>query len=76
MAASKQLFGRPQSSTSLLKLLDEMYVGGLPSAKPERGMDQMKIPGRSALPPKKIRLPEDEEEDESVLPPKNIMGQF
>ncbi len=63
-----------QGSSSLLKLLDELYVGGLPSAAPQPGIDQTKMPSKSLLAPK--ALEEDDEEDESVSPPVNVLGSY
>lgn len=55
-------------ASSLLQLLDKLYVGGLPSAEPEQSMDQM------PKPPKKLPTPE--EEAERIDEPQNIMGSF
>jgi hypothetical protein len=52
-------------ASSLLQLLDKLYVGGLPSAEPEATMDQM------PKPPKKLPV---FEEEEAVNVPQNIMG--
>ena len=65
---------KPKSgSNNLLKLLDELYAGGMPGAAPAQpNIDGLKMP------PKKIleELIVEEEEDESVDPPGNIQGSY
>jgi hypothetical protein len=55
-------------ASSLLQLLDKLYVGGLPSAEPEAPMDQMPKP--------KKKLPTPEELEERIDEPSNIMGSW
>lgn len=52
-------------ASSLLKLLDKLYIGGLPQAE---SMDE------TPKPPKK--LPTLEDEEEKIDEPSNIMGSF
>jgi len=52
-------------SSALLKLLDKLYIGGLPSSE---------APAIDEMPKPKKKLPSLEEEDEKIDIPSNIMG--
>lgn len=59
--------------SGLLKLLDELYVGGMPGAAPaQTDIDGMKVPPKKLL---KDPLVE-EEDDEAIDVPGNIVGSY
>lgn len=59
---------------SLLKLLDELYAGGMPGAAPAQpSIDEFKMPSKKLLQEPMI---DEEEEDESVDPPAKIIGSY
>jgi len=60
-------------SSSLLKLLDELYVGGMPGSDPaQQDIDGLKIPPKMP----KMPTPEEDDEEERVSPPFNIEGSY
>lgn len=52
-------------SSALLKLLDKLYIGGLPSSE---------APAIDETPKPKKKLPTPEDEEEMINIPQNIMG--
>jgi hypothetical protein len=61
-------------SSGLLKLLDELYAGGMPGAAPaQKDLDGLKMPSKKLL---TDPLVDEEDEDEKVSPPFNIEGSY
>jgi hypothetical protein len=60
-------------SSGLLKLLDELYVGGMPGAAPAQPpVDGLKMPSKKLLEEPLV----DEEDDEAITAPGNIIGSY
>lgn len=65
---------KPAENNSLLKLLDDLYIGGMPGLSPApKDIDAMKMPAKKIL---NAPLVEEEEDDESIDIPNNITGSY